>query len=46
MRRTSSPSGVPPGSWVRTVVTLSNYYRRKPAALRDAESHGVPIYVL
>jgi len=28
------------------VVTLRNYYRRKPAALRDAESHGVPIYVL
>jgi stage III sporulation protein SpoIIIAA len=28
------------------VVTLRNYYRRKPAALRDAESSGVPIYVL
>jgi stage III sporulation protein SpoIIIAA len=28
------------------VVTLRNYYRNKPAALRDAESHGVPIYVL
>ncbi|MEO5985400.1 MAG: R3H domain-containing nucleic acid-binding protein [Candidatus Limnocylindria bacterium] len=28
------------------VVTLRNYYRRKPASLRDAESHGVPIYVL
>ncbi|MEO6577607.1 MAG: R3H domain-containing nucleic acid-binding protein [Candidatus Limnocylindria bacterium] len=28
------------------VVTLRNYYRRKPSALRDAESHGVPIYVL
>ncbi len=28
------------------VVTLRNYYRRKPAALRDAESNGVPIYVL
>jgi stage III sporulation protein SpoIIIAA len=28
------------------VVTLRNYYRRKPAALRDAESTGVPIYVL
>jgi stage III sporulation protein SpoIIIAA len=28
------------------VVTLRNYYRRKPAALRDAESGGVPIYVL
>jgi stage III sporulation protein SpoIIIAA len=28
------------------VVTLRNYYKRKPAALRDAESHGVPIYVL
>jgi stage III sporulation protein SpoIIIAA len=28
------------------VVTLRNYYRRKPAALRDAESNGIPIYVL
>jgi hypothetical protein len=28
------------------VVTLRNYYRRKPAALRDAESGGIPIYVL
>jgi hypothetical protein len=28
------------------VVTLRNYYRRKPSALRDAESSGVPIYVL
>jgi stage III sporulation protein SpoIIIAA len=28
------------------VVTLRNYYRRKPTALRDAESSGVPIYVL
>jgi stage III sporulation protein SpoIIIAA len=28
------------------VVTLRNYYRRKPASLRDAESSGVPIYVL
>jgi stage III sporulation protein SpoIIIAA len=28
------------------VVTLRNYYKRKPAALRDAESNGVPIFVL
>ncbi len=28
------------------VVTLRNYYRRKPSALRNAESNGVPIYVL
>jgi hypothetical protein len=28
------------------VVTLRNYYRRKPSALRDAESSGIPIYVL
>jgi hypothetical protein len=28
------------------VVTLRNYYKSKPAALRDAESNGVPIYVL
>ncbi len=28
------------------VLTLKNYYRRKPQALRDAESAGIPIYVL
>ncbi len=28
------------------VVTLKNYYRRKPPALREAESGGIPIYVL
>jgi hypothetical protein len=28
------------------VVTLRNYYRRKPQSLRDAESRNVPIYVL
>ncbi|GAC1319456.1 MAG: AAA family ATPase [Chloroflexota bacterium] len=28
------------------VLTLKNYYRRKPDALRDAESGGVPVYVL
>ena len=28
------------------VVTLRNYYRRKPSALRDAEAGGIPIYVL
>jgi hypothetical protein len=28
------------------LLTLKNYYRRKPAALRDAESHGKPVYVL
>ncbi len=28
------------------VVTLRNYYKRKPSALRDAESGGIPIYVL
>ena len=28
------------------VLTLRNYYRQKPSALRDAESNGVPIYVL
>jgi stage III sporulation protein SpoIIIAA len=28
------------------VVTLRNYYRRKPGALREAETNGVPIYVL
>jgi stage III sporulation protein SpoIIIAA len=28
------------------VVTLRNYYRRKPSSLREAESNGIPIYVL
>jgi stage III sporulation protein SpoIIIAA len=28
------------------VLTIKNYYRRKPQALRDAESAGKPIYVL
>ncbi len=28
------------------VITLRNYYRRKLPALREAESRGVPIYVL
>ncbi len=28
------------------VLTLKSYYRRKPQALRDAETAGVPIYVL
>lgn len=29
-----------------TVVTLKNYYRRRPQPLREAEARGVPIYVL
>ncbi|HUZ00882.1 MAG TPA: R3H domain-containing nucleic acid-binding protein [Thermomicrobiaceae bacterium] len=28
------------------VVTLKNYYRRRPQPLRDAEARGIPIYVL
>jgi stage III sporulation protein SpoIIIAA len=28
------------------VLTIKNYYRRKPQPLRDAESAGTPIYVL
>jgi hypothetical protein len=28
------------------VLTLRNYYRRKPEPLRDAEARGVPVYVL
>ena len=28
------------------VLTIKNYYRRKPQPLRDAESNGTPIYVL
>jgi stage III sporulation protein SpoIIIAA len=28
------------------VMTLKNYFRRKPQPLREAEAHGTPIYVL
>jgi len=28
------------------VLTLKNYYRRKPQPLRDAEANGTPIYVM
>ena len=28
------------------VMTVKNYYRRKPQPLRDAEAAGVPVYVL
>jgi len=28
------------------VMTVKNYYRRKPQPLRDAEANGTPIYVL
>ncbi len=28
------------------VITLRNYYKQKPPALRDAEERGVPIFVL
>ncbi len=28
------------------VLTVRNYYRRKPQALRDAEADGVPVHVL
>gem|GEM_PF-3377656 len=28
------------------VLTVKNYYRRKPQALREAESGGVPVYVV
>jgi stage III sporulation protein SpoIIIAA len=28
------------------VLTLKNYYRRKPEPLRGAEAHGIPVYVL
>jgi stage III sporulation protein SpoIIIAA len=28
------------------VLTLRNYYRRKPEPLREAEARGVPVYVL
>ena len=29
-----------------SVLTVRNYYRRKPQALRDAEASGVPVHVL
>ena len=28
------------------VMTLKNYFRRKPQPIRDAEMHGTPVYVL
>ncbi|MHB1416232.1 MAG: R3H domain-containing nucleic acid-binding protein [Chloroflexota bacterium] len=28
------------------VMTLKNYYRRKPAPIREAEARGLPVYVL
>jgi stage III sporulation protein SpoIIIAA len=28
------------------VLTVKNYYRRKPQPLRDAEADGIPVYVL
>jgi stage III sporulation protein SpoIIIAA len=28
------------------VMTLKNYYRKRPPAIRDAEASGVPVYVL
>ncbi|MBI2756672.1 MAG: AAA family ATPase [Chloroflexi bacterium] len=28
------------------VLTVRNYYRKKPQALRDAEANGVPVYVV
>ncbi|MCM8748454.1 AAA family ATPase [Thermomicrobiaceae bacterium CFH 74404] len=28
------------------VITLKNYYRKRPQMLRDAESRGIPVYVL
>ena len=28
------------------VITVKNYYRRKPQPLRDAEANGIPVYVL
>ncbi len=30
----------------RAVITLKNYYRKKPAAVQDAEELGIPVYVL
>jgi hypothetical protein len=29
-----------------TVVTMRSYYRRKPAAIREAEERSLPIYVV
>ena len=28
------------------MLTVKNYYRRKPQSLREAESAGVPVYVI
>ena len=30
----------------RAVITLKNYYRKKPSAVQEAEELGIPVYVL
>jgi stage III sporulation protein SpoIIIAA len=30
----------------RAVITLKNYYRKKPSAIQEAEELGIPVYVL
>jgi hypothetical protein len=47
IRETSSPAAIADElDDADTVMTLRSYFRRKPQALRDAESRGLPIYVL
>ncbi len=47
IRQTNAPVSVAEHMYeADTVLTLKNYYRRKPQALREAESRGIPVWVL
>ncbi|MEX2246609.1 MAG: R3H domain-containing nucleic acid-binding protein [Dehalococcoidia bacterium] len=47
IRQTASPVGIADDLGdADAMMTLRSYFRRKPQALRDAESRGLPIYVL
>lgn len=47
IRQTGSAVGIAEHLYeADTVLTLKNYYRRKPQALREAEARGIPVYVL
>jgi stage III sporulation protein SpoIIIAA len=47
IRSLGLPASVVADQYVADVVlTVRNYYRRKPQALRDAEASGVPVHVL
>ena len=47
IRQTASPANVSEHlAEADVVMTLRNFYRRKPQALREAEARGLPVYVL